>query len=63
MSMAYSSLVCPLCGDFSCKQEARFIDHLTDVHGVADPEACYVEHVLNGVMRGTRSSRWALTRA
>ena len=50
MGTAYSSLACPLCSDFSCKQEACFIDHLTDVHGVADPEACYVEHVLNGVM-------------
>jgi len=50
MGTSYAQLSCPfpLCG-FCCKQEARFLDHLTDAHGVADHEVCYIEHVLNGV--------------
>mgnify|MGYP000163737759 CR=1 FL=1 len=49
MGASYASLSCPFqpC-DFCCKQEARFLDHLTDVHGIADHEACYIEHVFAG---------------
>jgi len=50
MGTSYASISCPFAPcDFCCKQEARFLDHLTDIHGVADHEACYIEHVLGGL--------------
>ncbi len=41
--MTYSRLKCPLCESFECKQEARFVDHLTDVHNVTDQLTLYLD--------------------
>jgi hypothetical protein len=46
--MAYSRLKCPRCSaDFG--QESRFLDHITDIHGISDHELLYVEIVLQGI--------------
>jgi hypothetical protein len=46
--MAYDRIKCPNCSvDFG--QELRFLDHLTDVHGIDDHEQLYVNVVLNGI--------------
>lgn len=45
--MAYDRIKCPNCSlDFG--QELRFLDHLTDAHGIADHEQHYVDIILNG---------------
>lgn len=49
MGTKFAALACHICNEFSCKQEARFLDHLTDVHGIDDHEACFVEHAHGGV--------------
>ena len=46
--MAYNRIKCPQC-DQTFGQEKRFRDHLTDIHGVINHEAYYIEVVLNGV--------------
>jgi len=45
--MAYKRICCPKCSD-SFGQEARFIDHLTEAHGVSDTSQLYVDIFCNG---------------
>ncbi len=45
--MAYKRICCPKCSD-SFGQEARFIDHLTEAHGVSDTSQLYVDMFCNG---------------
>jgi len=46
--MAHSRLKCPNCDD-DFGQEARFLDHLTDVHGVSDHLSLYLQINHDGV--------------
>lgn len=46
--MAFVRISCPRC-DLSFGQEARFLDHLTDDHGITDHFALYLDLYHNGV--------------